>query len=839
MLANTAGLVFAQTPTAPRWTVFIYFALWLMLWLAGQYVLKAYRPGHDPFIFPIVMLLLGWGMLQVDRLAPSFALRHAAWCTLAVLVVIGVAWWPGKLLWLGRYPYTVMLIGLGVVGITFIFGTAPLGYGPRLWLKIPFLPVFFQPSELLKLLFVVFAAGFFSQRQRKVSFGSAKPSIFEIAWLGPLAAMWLFSMSLLVLQQDLGAATLLFFSFMALVYLSTGERLYVAGGIGLLIIAAVIATQLYDRVALRMEAVVNPWPDASDRAFQIVQALYAIGAGGVMGSGIGEGFPFYIPVVHSDYALAAIAEEWGMIGSFVVLSCFAVLIWRGFKIAIHVNHPFYRFLAAGITILIGTQTIMIVGGVAKLLPITGVTLPFVSYGGSSMMVLSLMVGLLLWISPQVIEQGRQVSRISPSIAHRLRRLNSTFVTGLAVLLVGLFWWGSVQADWLAEREDNPRRVEAELRIQRGAIYDRHENLLAHNIGTTARQEREVVDLAAAPVVGYTSLRFGSSAIEEGLDPILRGDGEEFEVVWPQVALNRPQIGSDVRLTVDSALQQMSMSALGEHAGAIVLMTTTEGAVRALASTPTFDPNQLDENFDALKDDESGPLVNRALQNNYQPGRILLPFLVAWGLEQSNLTSTIIPEDALANGDETLKLFSDWRSAELLEFWDAFGFNQIVGSLPMVQAEPTNSLPGNLTQAIAGDEALLVTPMQMANALAKLANQGESVTPQIISGIDQDGEWAAWEATIPVDGAEPVVDETPPVLNIGTAEAALDLLEVDQLVAGYAVEVEAGPDQTNSWFIGVAPPESPRFVVVIVLEDVESVEPAERIGRELLTAALDS
>ncbi len=835
MLANTAGLAFIQTPT-PRWTVFIYFALWLMLWLVGQYVLKAYRPGHDPFIFPIVMLLLGWGMLQVDRLAPSFALRHAAWCTLAVLVLLGVAWWPGKLLWLGRYPYTVMLIGLGVVGITFVFGSAPLGYGPRLWLKIPFLPIFFQPSELLKLLFVVFAAGFFSQRQRKVEFGQTKPSIFEIAWLGPLAAMWLFSMSLLVLQQDLGAATLLFFSFMALIYLSTGERWYVVGGIGLLVIAAIIATQLYDRVALRMEAVVNPWPDASDRAFQIVQALYAIGAGGVMGSGIGEGFPIYIPVVHSDYALAAIAEEWGMIGSFVVLTCFAVLIWRGFKIAIHVNHPFFRYLAAGITILIGTQTIMIVGGVAKLLPITGVTLPFVSYGGSSMMVLSLMVGVLLWISPLVVKQGREVSKISPNVAHRLRRLNGTFVTGLAILLLGMFWWGSVQADWLAQREDNPRRVEAELRIQRGAIYDRNGELLAQNTGTVARQQREVVNLSAAPVVGYTSLRFGSSAIEEGLDPILRGDSDEFEELWPQVALNRPQIGSDVRLTIDSALQEQSMQALGEHAGAVVLMTTAEGAVRGLASTPTFDPNQLDENFDALLQDDSAPLVNRALQNNYQPGRILLPFLIAWGTDQANLTANTIPEDALQNGEETLRLFQDWRSADVLEFWDSFGFNRIVGSIPMVQAEPTNSRPGNLTQAIAGDEALLVTPIQIANALVTLANGGQGIPAQIVSGINQDGDWMAWESA---NLAESLEVPTQPILSQNSAQLALELLSVDDRVAGYAIEVEAGPNQLNSWYVGVAPALNPRFVVVVVLEDVDSIEQAERIGKTLLTAALDS
>ena len=140
-------------------------------------------------------------MLQVDRLAPDFAVRHAIWVVLGCVILLGVASWPGKLLWLGRFPYTIMLAGLALVGITFLFGSAPLGYGPRLWLKVPFVPIFFQPSELLKLLFVIFAADFFSLRHREIAFEGTNRPRFEIFWLAPLAAMWLFSMSLLVLQQ--------------------------------------------------------------------------------------------------------------------------------------------------------------------------------------------------------------------------------------------------------------------------------------------------------------------------------------------------------------------------------------------------------------------------------------------------------------------------------------------------------------------------------------------------------------------------------------------------------------------------------------------------------------
>ena len=834
MVANTLGLALTESP-APRWSVLLYLVLWVVLWWGGEYLLGRFRPGHDRYIYPIVMLLMGWGLLQVDRLAPGFALRHAVWVTLGALILLGVACWPGKLLWLGRFPYTIMLAGLVLVGVTFIFGVAPLGYGPRLWLKVPFANIFFQPSELLKLLFAVFAAGFFAIRHREIAFEGHTHPRFEIAWMGPLAAMWLFSMSLLVLQQDLGAATLFFFAFMALVFMATGERLYVIGGVGLLLAAAVIATLLYDRVALRMEALVNPWPDASDRAFQIVQALYAIGAGGIGGSGIGEGFPFYIPVVHSDFALAAIAEEWGMLGTTALFICFAILIWRGFMVALQVAHPFFRYLAAGITILLATQTVMIIGGVAKLLPLTGVTLPFVSYGGSSMVVSGLMIGLLLWMSPLKGRGGQKMAAGERAYNHRLERLNLTFMAMLALLLIGMFWWGSVQANWLAEREDNPRTIESELRIQRGAIVDRNGIVLAENTGTVDRQERLVVEQSAAAVVGYTSLRYGVSGIEEGLDPLLRGESDRFSDLWPRVAMHRPQVGTDVRLTLDASIQAESIKLLKGRAGALVLMSVRDGAIRAMASTPSFDPNLLDESFDELVQDESGPLINRAVQSNYQPGRILTPFLLGWGANEGIFAGEAGEADLDLNNSQILALFEGWQAADVLAAWQAFGFDSIEPSFPLPQAEPTDHRPENVSQAIAGEEALLVTPFQVATALAILANDGETVTPQIVSGIYINEEWQAWE------GSTAPESEPNQIVRPDVAQFVLDLFPSDGRVASYSVLVESGPEQQNGWFVGFSPPENPRFVFVVVVENVDEndLESIQQQSDDILLFALES
>ncbi|MEW5988453.1 MAG: FtsW/RodA/SpoVE family cell cycle protein, partial [Chloroflexota bacterium] len=268
--------------------------------------------------------------------------------------------------------------------------------GAALWLPVPLIGrVYFQPSELLKLLLLVFLASYFDERQPLLRAGRS-----PIPYLAPLLLMWGFCITLLVWQRDLGAATLFFLLFLSLLYLATGEKRYLLGGLGLLLAAGLIGYFAFDVVALRVDAWWNPWPDADNRAFQIVQSLYALAAGGLGGQGVAQGFPDYIPVVHSDFAFAAIAEEWGLVGGLAVIACFALLAQRSLRIAIRCERPFRFYLAAGIAVLFGGQSFLIMAGVTKLLPLTGVTLPFVSYGGSSLLVSMVMVGLLIYLSAE-------------------------------------------------------------------------------------------------------------------------------------------------------------------------------------------------------------------------------------------------------------------------------------------------------------------------------------------------------------------------------------------------------------------------------------------------------
>ena len=375
--------------------------IWALLMASAYILLNRYKPNHDSYILPIIALLTGWGLILLDRLAVNFLDRQVIWLGLATAVFLLTTILPKNLRFLRRYRYSWLTLGLLLLAATLIFGVNPSGFGAALWLPIPLIGrVYFQPSELLKLLLIIFLASYLDEREPLLRHTNQRGLFRTLPYLAPLLLMWGFCIILLVWQRDLGAATLFFIVFLAMLYIATNDRRYVIAGLFLLLVGGVMAYFLFDVVALRVDAWWNPWPDADNRAFQIVQSLYAIASGGVMGQGIGQGFPTYIPVVHSDFVFAAVAEEWGLIGALTLVVCFMVLAQRGLKIALRAQRPFRLYLAIGITVLFSAQALLIMGGVTKLLPLTGVTLPFISYGGSSLLMSSVMAGLLMNASDQ-------------------------------------------------------------------------------------------------------------------------------------------------------------------------------------------------------------------------------------------------------------------------------------------------------------------------------------------------------------------------------------------------------------------------------------------------------
>ncbi|HIC96161.1 TPA: cell division protein FtsW, partial [Candidatus Bipolaricaulota bacterium] len=368
-------------------------------------LLSRHLPRHDPLLLPTVALLTGWGLLLIGHLAVNFLLRQAVWLLISTAALLAVVRLGGDLRWLRRFRYTWLFGGLALLATTLVFGVNPSGYGPRLWLGA--LGIYFQPSEPLKLLMVVYLASYLAERRELLISEGRKVGRWHLpplAYVGPLLAMFGLAVVLLAWQQDLGAAMLFFFTLLSMLYLATGEWGYVASGLALFLLVGLAGYRFSDRVALRVDGWLNPWPEAADRAFQIVQSLLAFGAGGVFGQGLGSGSPGYIPAVHTDFIFAAIGEEFGLAGTQVSVALYALLMLRGFRIAARARQPFECFLAAGLTAGLVIQAWVIMAGNAKLAPIAGVTLPFVSYGGSSLLTSFIALGLLLRISSQPTNQ---------------------------------------------------------------------------------------------------------------------------------------------------------------------------------------------------------------------------------------------------------------------------------------------------------------------------------------------------------------------------------------------------------------------------------------------------
>jgi cell division protein FtsW (lipid II flippase) len=298
-----------------------------------------------------------------------------------------------------------LVAGLVLLVSTILLGSNPSGFGPELWLG--FGNVFFQPSEVLKIMLVTFLASYLSEQYPNLRPPDSKIKISErYLWLsprllGPILLMWGLCVVVLVWQRDLGTAIIFFIVFLVLLYVASGQTLILLSGALLIVAAAFAAYHLFSVVQLRIDIWLDPWIDADGRAFQVVQSLMAFGAGSIFGQGIGQGSPDYIPVVHSDFVLAALAEEWGLLGVSVLIVCLVLLVLRGLRAAL-LNHerPFYALLAVGLSTLIGVQSLLIMGGVLKLVPLTGVTLPFLSYGGSSLLMSFVLAGLLLRLSAE-------------------------------------------------------------------------------------------------------------------------------------------------------------------------------------------------------------------------------------------------------------------------------------------------------------------------------------------------------------------------------------------------------------------------------------------------------
>lgn len=650
--------------------------------LLAHFVVRRFAPEADPFLLPLTAWLSGLGLLMTYSVQDPYrgtflfgaqAWGIAAWGMLALCVPLLP---PFGRLNLRRYGYVYMLATVALLLALLVLGHGPGGIHIQLF--------GFEPVEIIKVLITLFAAAYLAPRIASLRHAADwKPRREDI---GPLVALYGIVLLLFVLVRDLGPAVLLFGLLICLLYLTTQRVLYPLVGTTLLLGAAFAGYALhFGFFATRVAMWASPYANHDPRGMQLGEALWGLASGGIAGSGLGLGSPGLMTRSESDLIFAAIGEELGLIGTLSTLCIYVLLLARGLWIARHAATEFDRLLAAGLTLTLTLQAFLITAGVTGLLPLTGVTLPLVSRGASSLLASFFSIGLLMHLSAKRVPPGT-TERPYPGWTAAARRIGLTLAAALLVG-VGLFKLIPAQgirdadmatrpirvpdADGVTRPHVNPRLTLYAATIPRGRILDRNGLVLA--------RDADPVDPAAVPFLTpdgrgrrYTggaacghlllAVERGKSETDPfGQDAVLRGYPTlasllpEYRARW--LPFTHALLGHDVILTIDSRLQQSAYATLAhyaaqvrdrrtgrpKHRGAAVLLDAATGDALAVVSLPSFDPAVLTSpQWDRLHTpaDPDNPLLNRALAGLYPPGSAFKVVTAAAALMQGLATTVV-------------------------------------------------------------------------------------------------------------------------------------------------------------------------------------------------------
>ena len=640
---------------------------------AAHIGVRIFAPGADPAILPVVFTLSGIGITFVTRLQPDASLGQVIFLFLGVALMVGTLAVVKNLEVIKRYKYVLGIAGIVLLVLPMFIGTEI--YGSKLWIKIGGFQ--FQPGEFAKVLIVLFLAGYLAENRELLSISNRTVlgiKFPRLRLLYPLFIVWGVCLLVVAFERDLGSALLFYTIFLIMLYVATGRVSYVIIGLALLAVGAFGMYQIMSHVQVRVAIWLDPFSDAQNLGYQIVQSLFSLADGGLAGVGIGKGMADIIPVVASDMIFAAIGEEMGLLGGSAVLLLFMLFAVRGLTTAARAKSDLAAFSAAGLTAAISFQAFTIVGGVTKLIPLTGVTLPFMSQGGSSLLASFVIVALLLRAGDEATGRSTEIANTSTdlatagyrttvrgshmrrpaldtpesgllgrvALANRLTRTVFLFTALFAVLIGNITYIQVIKASEYQDMPSNNHTINKARFIKRGSIITADGLTLAESIqqadGTYARSYPN--GNLAAHVVGYYSQQYGTMGIENTQNDTLTGSKDYSS--W-QNALNSlagiSEPGNSVQLTIDSRIQRAAEQALAGRVGAIVALDPRSGAVLAWASAPTFDNTNIQAAIEAAN--ASGgtdtSMYDRATLALYTPGSTFKVLTLASALENGLAT----------------------------------------------------------------------------------------------------------------------------------------------------------------------------------------------------------
>ena len=812
-------------------------------------LMRVLRRAWDPLLLSPVWMLCAMGLAVIARVQPALVSVQILWITVGWAVFIGLVGFPPLLSWLRRFRTIWIVLAILMVLSTLFLAQDVNGSGTLIWLRVG--PVSMQPGEVLRIALIAFTATYLGERGHLLTgrrrgatasrFASAIPP--RAYWV-PLLGVMAVSLLAVAAQRDFGPAILFSAAFLGMLYIATGRRdAIVVAFLGFLLLApAAYAASAH--VHTRILAWIDPWSDARGVGYQSLQAIGGFVFGGVAGSGPGYGFPGVIPAAHTDYPLAVIGEEWGLIGTLAVILLYGLLVARGFTRAQFSESRFEQLLGSGLALSIGVQIIIVSAGVLRMLPLTGVTSPFVSYGGSSM--------LMAWAVIAVLSRTGEVpsARFTPEaglVVRRTQHIGYLLLAGFVTIAAGLGYWQVARPDLANDPRVGGERLNLEAsRVERGRILDRNGTVLAETVLGPAGPLRKYSDPSAVHALGFNSPRFGTTGAEAAASDTLMGRTDPTPADTLRDILHQPRSGTDVTLTLDDRLQRAAAQAMGTSLGAAIAIDPRTGDILALVSNPTFDPGFGEEQWEALRTNPQSPLLNRVTQGLYTPGStfktVTLAAAVEAGLARPDDPATC-PAEVIIDGSKVTsnnepagkhtKTVADAYAYSCNTYFAQLGvrvgearFRAMAQAMGITDGPPfdlptsagrlsTNasflSSNAGLAASAYGQGQIQVSPLGLALATASIANGGVVPKPRLLLS-DPPG---TWRTAMSPETARLVTQ----MMVRGTTDGWAATAAIPNVqVAGKTGSAEVAPgESSDALFIAFAPADHPTIAVVVVKE----------------------
>lgn len=814
--------------------VIIIFAILVLF----QYV----YPELDRLLLDHMCLLMSTGFIILLRISPTKAVRQLKITIVSVVIAFFLPYLLQKLRILRYIKWVYAMLGLFGLLAVLIMGAVTNGSK----ISYSILGFTFQPSEFVKIIFLFFCAAMLSSYEK-----GEKWKVFLTSVIAGLHIM------ILVLSKDLGAALIFFVTYLFILFLSTENILLFAGGILTGIAGAVVGSMMFEHVRLRIDVWMNPWNDLTGSGYQITQSLFAIGTGGWFGLGLTRGRPDSIPYVETDFVFSAIAEEMGVIFAvgilLVFLSCFIRILYQSYRI----RDSFYRLITSGVGIMLLFQVFLTVGGGTKLIPLTGVTLPMISYGGSSILTTILLFGLA---------QGSCLLDTNEDNSIKVKNIpyyTTLGIFSIAILVLSVYIIGFSYRDRevLVSNSYNPRQEIIEQQTSRGEIVASNGEILAQTQKNESGSEVRVYpyDNLFAHVIGYDSN--GKMGLEKLYNyKLITSDIPLNEKVENAVkGVKNP--GNTLKTTLNVAIQETASKALGVYKGAVIVTEPDTGKVLAMISKPDFNPNEISQIWDALlEDDESGILLNRSLQGLYPPGSTFkmitaLEYLIEHddnyqdyqyqcnGIFHSGEDS-IQCYHKTSHGSVTLETsFAKSCNSSFANIGTALSKETMQKTLSALlfdqelpfELEANKSTTGlnssfsesDMIQLSIGQGQTLITPLHLSMITNAIANHGILMQPYLVDQIiTENGETIVqnrpekYGQLIQTEEADILKELMHSVVEEGTA-TKLDGLDYSAAGKTGSAEYNGIKEDSHAWFTGFAPVDQPRVVVTIIVEGAGS------------------